>query len=85
MDADEDLMEDFGEESDTPMNDDDDDEDDGFGDLEAQPVAHVDRQESEEYPYEVLSAEDIVKFMVDCIKEVTNVVQVHVVAFCLAL
>lgn len=71
--AEEDMFDQFGEESDTPI---DDDDDDGFGDIEAQPVTRPDRQDSEEYPFEVLSAEDIVKFMVECIKEVTNVVQV---------
>ena len=74
MMADDDILDEFAEESDAAM----DDDEDGFGDLEAQPVVRPDRQDSEEYPYEVLSAEDIVKFMVDCIKEVTNVVQVIV-------
>lgn len=34
--------------------------------------------ELEEYPYEVLSTEEIVQHMVDCIKEVNTVVEVSV-------
>jgi ariadne-1 len=30
-----------------------------------------------EYPYEVLTTEEIVQHMLDCIKEVTNVVEVN--------
>lgn len=30
-----------------------------------------------EYPYEVLTTEEIVQHMLDCIKEVTNVVEVR--------
>lgn len=70
--ADDEMLDDFEEDYDATL----DGDDDGFGDLETQPVAQPKRQDSEDYPCEVLSAEDIVKFMVDCIKEVTNVVQV---------
>lgn len=31
-----------------------------------------------EYPYEVLTTEEIVQHMLDCIKEVTNVVEVKI-------
>jgi hypothetical protein len=44
--------------------------------VEAEPAASRDRQEAEEFPYEVLPADQIVQFMVDCIKEVNAVVQV---------
>lgn len=33
--------------------------------------------ESEEYPYEVLTTEEIVQHMVDCIKEVNTVIEVN--------
>ena len=35
-----------------------------------------DRHDDEEFQYEVLTADQIVQFMVDCIKEVNAVVQV---------
>lgn len=35
--------------------------------------------DSEEYPFEVLSTEEIVQHMVDCIKEVNTVVEVIIV------
>lgn len=39
--------------------------------------AHKERpSEVEDYPYEVLSTEEIVQHMVDCIKEVNTVVEV---------
>lgn len=34
------------------------------------------QNEPEEYPYEVLTTEEIVQHMIDCIKEVNTVVQV---------
>ena len=35
-------------------------------------------RETEDYPYEVLSTEDITRHMIDCIKEVNGVVNVSV-------
>lgn len=35
-------------------------------------------REAEDYPYEVLSTEDITRHMIDCIKEVNSVVNVSV-------
>lgn len=35
-------------------------------------------RETEDYPYDVLSTEDITRHMIDCIKEVTSVVNVSV-------
>lgn len=42
----------------------------------AEPSSTQDKSEQEEFPFEVLTADKIVKFMVDCIKEVNVVVQV---------
>lgn len=42
----------------------------------AEPSSTQDKSEQEEFPFEVLTADAIVKFMVDCIKEVNVVVQV---------
>lgn len=38
------------------------------------------QSEPEEYPYEVLTTEEIVQHMVDCIKEVNMVVEVSVIS-----
>lgn len=41
-----------------------------------------DRQtDTDDYPYEVLSTEEIVQHMVDCIKDVNSVVEVHINLF----
>lgn len=55
-------------------------EDDDFVEmgLEAEPSTTQDKREAEDFPYEVLPADQIVQFMVDCIKEVNAVVQVNV-------
>lgn len=39
------------------------------------------QNEPEDYPYEVLTTEEIVQHMVDCIKDVNTVVQVSVILF----
>ncbi|KAL5003908.1 hypothetical protein ScPMuIL_017364 [Solemya velum] len=44
--------------------------------MEAEPSNTQDKHEAEEFPYEVLTADKIVQFMVDCIKEVNAVVQI---------
>ena len=44
--------------------------------LEAEPSTANKERDAEEFPYEVLPADSIVQFMVDCIKEVNAVVQV---------
>jgi ariadne-1 len=52
----------------------------GFPPMEVDPGNHhKDRpNETEEYPFEVLSTEEIVQHMVDCIKEVNTVVEVRI-------
>lgn len=40
------------------------------------PSARERQSEPEEYPYEVLTTEEIVQHMVDCIKDVNTVVEV---------
>lgn len=54
-------------------------EDDDFVEmgLEAEPSTTQDKRDAEDFPYEVLPADQIVQFMVDCIKEVNAVVQVN--------
>ena len=43
--------------------------------------SHKERpSEVEDYPYEVLSTEEIVQHMVDCIKEVNTVVEVSIIS-----
>lgn len=45
--------------------------------MEVELTGHRDKQaDNDEYPYEVLSTEQIVQHMVDCIKEVNSVVEV---------
>lgn len=46
--------------------------------MEAEPSNTQDKHEAEEFPYEVLTADKIVQFMVDCIKDVNAVVQVSI-------
>lgn len=54
-------------------------EDDDFVEmgLEAEPSTTQDKRDAEDFPYEVLPADQIVQFMVECIKEVNAVVQVN--------
>lgn len=45
--------------------------------MEVESAATRDRQnDTDDYPYEVLSTEEIVQHMVDCIKDVNTVVEV---------
>lgn len=45
--------------------------------MEVELSGHRDKQpDTDEYPYEVLTTEEIVQHMVDCIKEVNSVVEV---------
>lgn len=58
------------------MEDDEDDQDD-FVDIGMDPEpTSAKHKNEEEFPYEVLTTEQIVRHMVDCIKEVNTVVQV---------
>jgi len=55
------------------------DDDDNFVDgLEMEPSSSAtqEKQEAEDFPYEIFTADQIVQFMVDSIKEVNAVVQV---------
>ena len=72
MDSEDDLVYEEDEES---MEDESADED--FIDIGMEPEqSSKDHRDSEEFPYEVLTADMIVHFMVESIKEVNTVVQV---------
>lgn len=52
--------------------------DDGFP-MDVDSNNAIERQpEIDDYPYEVLSTEEIVKHMIDCIKDVNTVVEVRI-------
>jgi len=72
----------FSANSDSP--EEDDDEDDEYsptlspGNAAAAARAmHDDDTGDDDFPYEVLTADELVQHMVDCIKQVNTVVQVH--------
>ena len=74
MDSEDELLfEDSGNELEEEEEDDDD-----FVDMGMEPEASSThpKYEEEDFPYQVLTADEIVKHMVDCIKEVNSVVQV---------
>ena len=74
MDSEDDMIYDEEEDSaDEGSNDDDDYID---MEMEPEPSSAKGNQEHEEFPYEVLTADNIVTVMVECIKEVNAVVQV---------
>lgn len=56
-----------------------DDDDDDFVEMgiEPEPTSTHEKTDVEVFLYEVLTTEQIVQHMVDCIKEVNTVVQVH--------
>ena len=55
----------------------DDDDEDFIGmEMEPEPSSAPDKRDVDDYPYEVLSPEQIVQHMVDCIKEVNAIVEV---------
>lgn len=74
MDSDDGFM-DYEEQSGDEGISEDDDDFVEMG-LEAEPSTTQDKREAEDFAYEVLPADQIVQFMVDCIKEVNAVVQV---------
>ena len=56
------------------------DDDDAFGmEMEPEPSSTHDKRDAEEFPFEVLTAEQIVHHMVDTIKEVNAIVEVCMV------
>lgn len=73
MDSEDDLI----YEDDDSAGEDSNDED--FVDIamEPEPSSTADSRDHEDFPYEVLTADRIVHVMVECIKEVNAVVQVH--------
>lgn len=77
MESEDDIL--FGDESGQEMDDDDDDDD--FVGMEMDPEAgsahDSHRHDEEDFPFEVLTTEQIVQHMVDCIKEVNAVVEVR--------
>jgi len=56
-------------------NDSSNDEDDGFP-MEPEPTSTKEKMEIDDYPYEVLSTEQIVQHMIDSIKDVNTVVEI---------
>jgi ariadne-1 len=50
-----------------------------FMEVDAIQRSSTNHNESSEYPFEVLTTEEIVQHMLDCIKEVTNVVEVSII------
>ena len=79
MDSDDDMLydEDSGNEMGDEEHEDHDEEDDDFVDMGMEPEPSTqEKHEGEEYPFEVLTADQIVQHMVDCIREVNSVIQV---------
>jgi ariadne-1 len=72
MDSDEDIMYDDVDSGNESSGD-----DVGFS-MDEEPNNHKERQEIEEYPYEVLSTEQILLHMNESMKEVNTVVEVNV-------
>ena len=72
----------FSANSDTPEEDDDEDDEcsttvsQQFAAAAEKPVRSDDAGD-DDFPYDVLTADELVQHMVDCIKEVNSVVQVH--------
>lgn len=80
MDSDE---ESFGK-SDSGHNSPTDDEDDFPMEMDQPPVKEK-AMETDEYPYETLTTENIVQTMIDCIDDVNNVLNVSRIFFCLRM
>ena len=81
MDSEDDML--YEDDSDHPSEqmeeeEGDDDDNDDFVDIgmDSEPSSAKHRNEDDEFPFEVLTTEQIVRHMVDCIKEVNTVVQV---------
>ena len=75
MDSEDELL--FEDDSGNEIAEEEEDEDE-FVDMGMEPEASSThpKYDEEEFPYQVLTADDIVQHMVDCIKEVNGVVQV---------
>ena len=77
MDSEDDIL---FEDSEHEMEEEDDD--DEFVGMEMEPEAgstQENRHDEEEFPFQVLTTEEIVQHMVDCIKEVNAVVEVSII------
>ena len=74
-----DLEDDFlYEDEDSGHEIEDDDNEDFIGmEMEPEPSSTPDKRDVEDYPCEVLTPEQIVQHMVDCIKEVNAIVEVN--------
>ena len=70
---------------DSPREDDEEyvDEQEYLMNLEAEPIISQEPQpaEEDEFPFEVLTADQIVQHMVECIKDVNTIVQVYILNF----
>lgn len=78
MDSDEDIM--YDDDYDDSGNESSGDDDVEFAMVE-EPNNPKERQELDEYPYEVLTTEQILQHMNECMKEVNIVVEVHKTIF----
>ena len=78
MDSDDGFM-DGCDESDDSRGLSDNDDDELPMDMEPPEASSSERRDDDDFAYEVLTADQIVEFMVDCIKEVNAVVQVKIV------
>jgi ariadne-1 len=75
MDSDEDIM--YDDDYDDSGNESSGDDDVEFAMVE-EPNNPKERQELDEYPYEVLTTEQILQHMNECMKEVNIVVEVYI-------
>jgi ariadne-1 len=57
-------------------------EEDNYDFMEVDAQRSTNPQNELEYPFEVLTTDEIVQHMLDCIKEVTNVVEVRPIVIC---
>lgn len=76
MDDEEDILLDDEEEPDGGGSSDNDDDELVDLAMEPEPSTTQEKQDAEEFPFEVFKTTEIVQLMVDCIKDVNSVVQV---------
>ena len=72
MESDDDML--YEDESGNEIDDEDEFVDMG---LEPEPSTTAEKQDGEEFQYDILTADEIVQHMVDCIREVNSVIQVY--------
>ena len=75
MDSDDDML--YEDDSGNEIDEDDED----FVDigLEPEPSTTAEKQEGDEFQFDILTADEIVQHMVDCIREVNSVIQVQLI------